>query len=54
MKKDQVTATPQDFNPTTKNKVNVVIPYVQIELEQIKRVLGQHGASAACKPYHTL
>ena len=32
----------------------MLIPYVQGVSEQIKRVLGQYGASAAFKPHQTL
>ena len=40
-KKNQVTATCRDSNSLTKNKINVMILYVQGVSEQIKRVLGQ-------------
>ena len=56
-KKDQITTNNQDSAKTTKYKTNVVIPYVQGVSEQIKRVFGQYGASAAfkyVKPLQTL
>ena len=54
VKKDKSTPNQQDSASDTKNKINVVIPFVQGLSEKIKRVYSQYGASTAFKPHQTL
>ena len=54
VKKNTSVSTNQDTTSDTKNKINVVIPFVQELSEKIKCVYGQYGAATAFKPHQTL